>query len=214
MNDLRQKHCSDASPGQGLEGDATSTLPLQKKDWIVKKIELDVARKVIERCHYAGGGSNTRVYVFGLFRRDDQENCLGASWWLPPTRTCAVSVDRENPNGVLSLSRLACDDAAPKNSESFLLSHSVRMIDNSRWPSFVTYADGWKNHSGSIYLAAGWKFAGLTKPRPRYLKDGLLVSVKRGPKTKSHWEMLREGCEFLGSFPCKKFVLLKGVRNV
>jgi hypothetical protein len=32
----------------------------------------------------------------------------------------------------------------------------MRLIDRTRWPVLLTYADSGQGHTGAIYLAAGW----------------------------------------------------------
>jgi hypothetical protein len=168
---------------------------------------LDLAQSLVRSWHYSAGGSNTAVYTFGLWRRDDwlDIHAVAVSWWLPPTKTAALSIS-ENWNGVLALSRLVAKPGAPKNTCSFLVRHSMRMIDRVRWPTLVSYADEWQGHSGAIYLACGWKFDGWTKPERTYLKAGRMVSRKRGPRTLTHAEMLADGCECIGAYRRKRFV--------
>jgi hypothetical protein len=73
---------------------------------------------------------------------------------------------------VLSLSRLVCEQSAPKNTPSFLLSNGMRFIDRNRWPILITFADDWQGHVGTIYRAAGWIECGRTKPNPTYTLNG------------------------------------------
>lgn len=70
-------------------------------------------------------------------------------------------------------------------------------------------ADEWQGHSGGIYKAlkdAGWVEDGFTKPERTYVKNGRMMSRKRGPKTLTQAEMLADGCICLGSFRRKRFV--------
>lgn len=109
--------------------------------------------------------------------------------------------------GVLALSRLVIEPDVPRNACSFLLSRSVKLIDRSRWPFLVTYADEWRGHTGTIYLAAGWKFDGFTKPEAVYTLNGRMVFRKRGPRTFTHSEMLAVGAVLEGRFRRRRFVL-------
>ncbi len=202
---------ADAPSVQGGEGGSLPTPTLQKAEWEVRKCPLEIARGLTERFHYSAGGSNTRVLTCGLWRRSEylHVDCAGASWWLPPTKSAGASMLPDNPQGVLSLSRLVIVPGAPKNACSFLIRHSMRFIDRERWPVLVTYADEWQGHTGGIYKAlkdAGWEFDGWTKPERTYVKDGVMVSRKAGPKTRTNAQMLALGCECIGSFRRKRFV--------
>jgi hypothetical protein len=61
----------------------------------------------------------------------------------------------------LQLARLVVVPDAPKNAASFLLRHSMNLIDRERWPVLLTYADTGEGHTGAIYEATGWRFDGL-----------------------------------------------------
>jgi hypothetical protein len=65
------------------------------------------------------------------------------------------------PAGPLMLTRFVLDPEAPKNSASFFLRHSVRLIDRTTWPVLVSYADTGRGHTGAIYRAAGWTHDGM-----------------------------------------------------
>lgn len=184
----------------------TSTL-FRKSDWWVAGVSLTQCRRCVRKWHYSGGGSNTAVYTHGLFPRGwfwGQE-CRGVTWWLPPTRTAAESFDKDGWQGVLSLSRLCIAPEVPQNAASFLIRHSMRLVDRDRWPILVTYADQWQGHSGTIYKAAGWRQCGQSKPERRYLINGVMVSRKAGPKTRTHQEMLDLGAECVGAFSAIRF---------
>ena len=183
---------------------------LRKEDYYVSDIPLALAQEITRQYHYAHGGSNTAVYTHGLFRAGDLFNCMGIAWWIPPTKAAALATYPANWQGVLSLSRLVILPDVPKNACTFLLSRSVKMIDRSAWPCLVTYADSWRGHTGTIYRAAGWEYAGETKPEPVYVKGGRMVARKAGPVTRTRAEMEALGCELAGCFPKHKFVLKAG----
>ncbi len=181
---------------------------LRKSDWEVRDVSLNKSRRLVEAFHYAKGGSNTAVYLHGLFRKGDifDEQCLGVAWWLPPTRSAAEATYPANWQGVLSLSRLVIDPIVPTNAASFLLAGSRRLINHESWPCLVTYADDWRGHTGAIYRADNWEYIGKTKPQRIYQRNGVMIARKAGPKTRTHAEMLALGAICLGSFAKHKFI--------
>jgi hypothetical protein len=181
---------------------------LLKNEWEVRPVCYEFAKRFITRYHYARGGSNTAVYLHGLFRKGDifDEQCQGVAWWLATTRAAAEATYPENWKGVLALSRLAIAPSTPSNACTFLLARSRRMIDRNVWPCLVTYADERKGHTGAIYRADNWTYIGKTKPTPAYEINGKLTARKAGPKTRTHTEMLSLGAIFLGSHAKHKFV--------
>lgn len=179
---------------------------LNRNDFYVKPIGKGIARELVERLHYAKSATNTGVYTHGLFRKGE-ENPIGVAWWLPPTKNAAIATYPEGDwRKVLSLTRLAIEEFAPKNSASFLLSASVRLIDKQKWHCLVTYADTWRNHSGAIYKACNWEYLGKTKKSPVFVnQDGIMMGRKRGVKNLTVKEMQELGFVKVGEFEKHKF---------
>lgn len=181
---------------------------LKKGEWDVGHVCINVARRLVEKYHYAKGASNTATYLCGLFPKHAifDEECLGVAWWIPPTRSAAEATYPACWQGVLCLSRLVVAPEVPKNACSFLLARSRKMIDREKWPCLVTYADDWRGHSGGIYRADNWQYVGKTKPERTYVIDGVMTARKAGPNTRTHAEMLELGAVMAGSFAKHKFV--------
>lgn len=158
--------------------------------------------------HYARGGSNTSVYMHGLYERAT-DRLVGVAWWLPPTRVACESVNKADWKRVLSLTRLVCVPDAPKNAASFILAHSVRLIRrDNRFVSLVTYADEGQGHTGQIYRAANWQYVGRTGPYPQWRDPvtGRQVACK-ATKNRVKAEMESLGYVKVGSYHKHKFVL-------
>lgn len=180
---------------------------LRKADWYVGDADLKAAQKMVAEHHYAGGGSNTRVYVHGLYRRSDDRLC-GVAWWLPPTRVACESVNKEHWQKVLSLTRMVMLPDVPKNAASFLLARSVKLIkSDARFVSLVTYADESAGHTGGVYRAAGWHYVGRTGPYPRWVDSAGRQVAQKATVNRVKAEMERLGHTKVGSFYKHKFVL-------
>ena len=185
---------------------------LKKNEWIVKPISIITARILIEKYHYAGSATNTGVYTFGLFKRESdffENDCLGVSWWLPPTKNAAIATYDGEWRKVLSLTRLVVVPETPKNACSFLLAHSIKLIDKSKWHCLVTYADTWQNHSGTIYKANNWEYLGLTEVTPIFQNEkGKMMGRKRGDKNLTKQELAELGFNEIGKFKKHKFRMI------
>lgn len=177
-------------------------------DWVVRDVDLAIARELVERWHYSHGASNTATYLHGLWPRDSfwAQECVGCAWWIPPTKSAALATWPDNWEGVLCLSRLVIVPDMPTNAASFLLGRSMRLIDRGRWPILVTYADEWQGHTGAIYRATNWRYVGKTRPERTYLLNGRMVARKAGPHTRTDAEMRELGAECVGAFAKHKFV--------
>lgn len=180
---------------------------LKAGEWEVLDAPLSEAQKMVAEHHYARGGSNTAVFVHGLYNK--QSGILhGVAWWLPPTRVACESVNKERWKDVLSLTRMVIIPGTPKNAASFLLSRSVRRIRNhGRYASLVTYADEFMNHFGWVYRASNWTYVGRTGPYSKFhTKDGKQVAAK-ATKNRRKSEMEALGHRKVGSYYKHKFVI-------
>jgi hypothetical protein len=180
---------------------------LNGKDWCVRTAPLFDAQEIVREHHYARGGSNTAVYVHGLYKVGD-ERLYGVAWWLPPTRVACESVDREQWKKVLSLTRMVILPNVPKNACSFLLSRSVDLIrKDKRFVALVTYADESQGHTGGVYRAAGWNYVGRTGPYPRWINSNGVQVAPKSTKNRTKDEMQALGHVNVGAFYKHKFVL-------
>jgi hypothetical protein len=181
---------------------------LRTEDWEVKPAPLAEARALVREFHYARGGSNTAVYVHGLYYRMTDFLC-GVVWWLPPTRVAAESVNREDWRKVLSLTRMVMRPEAPKNACSFLLARSIKAIKkDGRFTTLVTWADEGEGHTGGVYRAANWAYVGVNAGDERWVDaTGRQVSRKSAKNSRSVAEMEALGHRRTGRTRKHKYVL-------
>lgn len=183
---------------------------LRREDFYVDDVPRHAGMKMIERYHYARGGSKTHVYFHGLFRRAD-DHLVAVAQWLPPTRPAALFVDPAWTQ-VLSLSRLVASPMAPRNSCSFLLGRCARIIEHDgRFRTLLTFACDSQGHEGGIYRASNWVYAGKTEPKSRWInpRDGRQVAEK-STVNRTRDEMLALGYVRTGSFRKSRFALFLG----
>lgn len=186
----------------GEGGSIPTTALFRKGEYWLRDISQTTARELVTRHHYARGGSNTAVYRHGLFHRERPDECLGVAWWLPPTKDCGAKWWPEDPQAVLSLSRLVIVPEVPKNAATFLLMRSVMLIRKAgaKWRCLITQADTWQCHTGHIYKVAGWEECGLGDAGDVWVNpvSGKMVCRKSGPKTRNRAQMEALGYEFKG----------------
>lgn len=182
--------------------------PLRAVEWEVRPVDIAVAERLVTRFHYAAGASNTAVALHGLFPAGSlwEQECRGVAWWLPPTKVAAAALAGPDWEGVLALSRLAIEPGMPGNSATFLMAASLRMLDRRRWPVLVTYADGWRGHSGAIYRATGWTEHGETAPEEVWTLNGRMIARKAGPRSRTREEMIALGAVSHGKHRRIRFV--------
>jgi len=173
-------------------------------DYDVRRIEHAAAAHFIRAHHYARGCANTSTEAFGLFRG---ASLVGTALWMPPTRACAETVDRQEWRRVVSLSRLAVAPAEPQNAASLFIGAMLRAMQRGhRWVAAVTFADLSQGHKGTIYKATNWTHIGITRPEPRW-EDASGKQVSRlSTKSRTAGAMTKMGHLMVGKFSKHKFV--------
>lgn len=188
-------------------------MKLHASDYEVRVIpnrgaQFQAARQFIVDQHYSRGCSNTAVYTHGLYSRSDTHTLLGVAMWLPPTRVAAESVNREQWQKVLSLTRLAIHPDVPSNAATFLMARGIRLIGrDSRFVSLVTYADEFMKHTGAIYRAANWTYVGEMKGCQRWEDPTGKQVAKLSTRTRTNAEMIALGYRMVGVFKKHKFIM-------
>jgi hypothetical protein len=105
-------------------------------------------------------------WAFGLF---DNHRVVGAcTFGVPASNHMRRGVCPSNPSCVLELNRLWVDDGQPRNTESWFVARCLAEL-----PALivVSYADSAHGHSGYVYRASNFYFAGMTdadRKTPRF----------------------------------------------
>ncbi len=171
-----------------LRGFTVREIPiLQTHDWILYK-------------HYAHRLPSIS-WAFGLY---DASSILQGicTFGTPASHSLCIGICGEKYKDlVLELNRLCLNDELPKNSASFLIARSIKLLPKER--ILVSYSDTGMNHTGYIYQATNWLYTGITKERTdiatgdgkhsRHYKKGGDYS-KRQLRTAKHRYILFHKC--------------------
>lgn len=100
-------------------------------------------------------------WSYGLY---DEDSLIGViSYGTPASSTLLSGVcGKENADKVIELNRLVINDDAPKNSASFLVGRSIRLLPKPK--IIVSYADTGQGHVGYVYQACNFIYTGLSSP--------------------------------------------------
>jgi hypothetical protein len=101
-------------------------------------------------------------YSFGLYN----DNILIGicTFGSPPSRALCVGLcGEEFALLVLELNRLCVNDNLEKNTLSFFVSNSIKLLPDNL--ILVSYADTSQGHNGYIYQATNWIYTGLSAKR-------------------------------------------------
>lgn len=122
------------------------------------------------------------------------------TYGTPASRHLQIGACPTDPGKVIELNRLWLDDELPRNSESWFVSRTLRMLPPR---IVVSYADPVHGHYGYIYRALNFHYAGWTdmeRKTPRYdyipvdptkhtrdaFRNGVAFKRRRVPKVK-YW---------------------------
>lgn len=132
--------------------------------WIAAVDHKTAARLVVAR-HYLHRRPPIS-YAFGLYVGG---KLLGVvTYGTPASRHLQKSACPDDPSRVIELNRLWLDDVLPRNSESWFVSRTLKMLPPR---IVVSYADPLHGHYGYIYRALNFRYAGWTdmeRKTPRY----------------------------------------------
>lgn len=152
------------------------------EDAEVRPIGRDIYTPWILNRHYAKRMPIIQ-HAYGLFRNNE---CVGIVGYGPPATNLVAKSVVEEPyrHFVIELNRLIVADDQPKNSTSWLVAQSLKMLPRPR--IVVSYADEGQGHHGYIYQATNFTYCGRTAPhRNDYISP---EGVKVHPRTMQGWK--------------------------
>lgn len=146
---------------------STNQSPLEYR---IERIPSTLANQVVVANHYLHRKAPAS-YAYGLF---DGQHLLGTIIYGKPASPslCRGVCGPEETSRVIELTRLWIADETPKNTESFLIGRTLRMLP----PEFdivVSYAEIGAGHVGTVYQATNWIYTGLSDRHVDYRIDGL-----------------------------------------
>jgi hypothetical protein len=101
-------------------------------------------------------------FAFGLFENNILNGILTIGKPASP-QLCFGICGIDNSKYVYELNRLCVNDLLEKNTLSYFVSKSLKLIKNNM--ILVSYADTAMNHNGYIYQSTNWIYTGITKER-------------------------------------------------
>ena len=128
----------------------------------IKVIPSRIGNDFIKKHHYSGKVVNNSVLHFGCFLDGRLHGVLQYGNSLDKRKMMALVSDT-GWNEFLELNRMAFDDYLPRNSESYCIGKTLRMIKKQaphiKW--VVSFADGCSCGDGTIYRASNFVLTGI-----------------------------------------------------
>ena len=129
-----------------------------KENYHIEEIPYKLAMDMVIENHYLHRKCPCSK-AFGLF-----ENGGGIKGVITYGVSCSSTLlkgicGEEEMHNVYELNRLWVADDVPKNGESYLISHTLKMLDKE---IIVSFADTSQNHIGYVYQATNFLYCGLS----------------------------------------------------
>jgi hypothetical protein len=111
-------------------------------------------------------------YIFGIYFGNYLGGCV--IYVEPSTR----QFNADMPRQVVQLNRGACAHWTPKNTASYLISRTYKMLKDDGVKLILAYCTREAGEIGTIYQALNWEYVGETSPSKTYFLDNHWVSER------------------------------------
>lgn len=166
------------------------------KEIEIKVIPASVANPFVRRHHYSGKVVNNSQLHFGAFLDGRLHGVL--SYGPSMDKKKVIGLVRDTGwNEFIELNRMAFDDYLPRNSESYCIGKTLRMIKKQapqiKW--VISFADGTQCGDGTIYRASNFVLTGINKNKTIILMPdgsavaGLTLDLQQ-PTTKARYDRM------------------------
>lgn len=193
------------------------------KDMVVKPVSCSYARPYISTFHYSQTMPDSTLYVFAGYLNGELCGIVCYGMGAGKNQYTALIPDIKNGE-YIELTRLWCPDCMPRNTESKLISESLKMLPKEI-KLVLSFADSSKNHSGTIYQATNWYYCGINNGGKMLLTpDGIekhprLIGIYRKRHPELREKTTQEIMDLLGFTYTMggrkhRYVFLRGDRRV
>ena len=140
-----------------------------KDKYKIKKIDYKTAIDLVIKNHYLHRKAPCS-FAFGLFCSKTDE-IIGVIIYGTPSSAPLRSglCGKEESFNVIELTRLWIKDDTPKNTESFLIGNTLKLVNKE---IIVSYAEIQQGHVGVVYQATNWIYTGLSAKRTNWTIEG------------------------------------------
>ena len=193
------------------------------KEIIIKVIPSKIANPFIIKHHYSGKAVNNSKLHFGAFLDGKLHGVLSYGPSIDKKKMLKL-VEGTQWNECLELNRMAFDDYLPRNSESYCIAKTLKMIKRNapqiKW--VISFADGCSCGDGTIYRASNFRLIAIKKnknlcrlPNGDIIHKLALETVPTAPRKelggKSYYDITGGKYSFFKICPIRKSRDIRGV---
>ena len=129
----------------------------------LKKIHKVIAKEFIAERHYSAVMPRLTKHFLGCFENDELVGVITFGWGTRPKHTIQALFPELDTKDYFEIGKMCMDDAMPRNSESQMLSLSVKWLkENTDIKYLFTWADGLVGKPGYVYQAANFLYGGYS----------------------------------------------------
>lgn len=213
FDEAARKELLDTFDAEDFEWDGTPV-----KHMKVYQISVKEARKYIATFHYSKTMPDSTRFVYAGYLGDKLCGIICYGMGCGKSQYTSLFPNIENGH-YIELTRLWCPNDMPKNTESKIISESLKKLP-SDIEVVISFSDEGEGHSGTIYQATNWHYVGVNKGGKMLIKDG----VKKHPRLLGIYRMRHQelsdksneqlrlllGYEYCESGKKHKYVFLRG----
>jgi len=139
-----------------------------KERYSIKPINYKLAMEIVVNNHYLHRKCPCS-FAWGLFEGNNIIGCIiyGTPSSAPLRKGICGEDEKDN---VIELTRLWVQDGTPKNTESYLIGNTLKLVDKE---IIVSYAEIEQGHLGIVYQATNWLYTGLSAKRTNWTIEGI-----------------------------------------
>lgn len=131
---------------------------MKVRDCVVKEIPKSTAREYISMFHYSKTFPDSTLYCYAAFYNNEIVGVVTYGMGCGKNQFTAIIPSIKNGE-YLELTRLWCSDLAINNIESYLISHSLKMLPQ-RVKLVISFSDEAQGHCGIVYQASNFYYLG------------------------------------------------------
>ena len=168
---------------------------------VIKVIPSKIANDFVKRHHYSGKVVQNSQLHFGAFLDGKLHGVLQYGPSMDKRKVMGL-VEGTEWNGFIELNRMAFDDYLPRNSESYCIGKTLRMMRKQtpqiKW--VISFADGCQCGDGTIYRASNFILTGITKNKTiiEFPSGDRMAALTFENNPNS--SLIRKQCEFLNEW--------------
>lgn len=146
------------------------------RDMVVREINSELAREMISTFHYSQTFPDSTIHCYGGYLNGKLIGVICYGMGCGKNQYTSLIPNIENGT-YLELTRLWVANDMPRNSESKLISTSLKMLPK-QYHLIISFADELQGHCGIIYQATNWYYLGVNGGGKMLIKNG----IKKHPR--------------------------------